>query len=77
LDVWNGEIWEVSEFVSAGVVRGAGGGAWMRFPAGYATKWRLVAEFTKPAWRLSDVRFYSDANCSDMMPLPGNYGDEL
>jgi len=78
VDVWNGKDWQVSVLSSTGVVGGGGGGVWMRSPSNFATRWRMVAaDGVNRNWRVHEVEFYRDTNCTDRLRLPSDGGTSV
>lgn len=77
VDVWEGKDWMVSTLSMTGVVISDGGGVWMRSPSVFATRWRIVGErhmHTDGPWRLHQVEFYRDIDCTIRLRIPEDGG---
>jgi len=78
VDVWSGVDWTPATLTEGGLGLVAGGGSWVRTPAAFASRWRIVAAKPDPGiWRVHDIQFFGDSNCTEPLRLPGQGGTDV
>eukprot|EP00929_Paragymnodinium_shiwhaense_P118694 TRINITY_DN90611_c0_g1_i1.p1 TRINITY_DN90611_c0_g1~~TRINITY_DN90611_c0_g1_i1.p1 ORF type:complete len:2461 (+),score=603.86 TRINITY_DN90611_c0_g1_i1:174-7556(+) len=78
VDVWDGNDWTPSLFMFAGIMFGGGAGSYMRHPAEFGSKWRLISEETRDmGWRVEEFQFFSDTKCTKLIRPPADGGADV